>query len=91
MGNKLFKNDHYNFDTTIGYGYDLFRLENNKYQGIFAGFSLQSNFLKQLIFNLEYNSKFVNSGLKVKFKKMSITIGLFDFKSPTFSFNYFIL
>ena len=76
-------------DTSLGYAFDLLNLETKDYRGIFYGFELKSNNYDFISLIIENNSKNFNTGFKLSpFRTMNMMVGLWNFKKPTFSFNY---
>ena len=76
-------------DTSFGYAFDFLSLKTKDYRGIFYGIELKSNNYDFISLIIENNSKNFNTGFRLSpFRKFNIIVGLWDFKKPTFSFNY---
>ena len=79
----------FSIDTSLGYAFDFLDLETKDYRGIFYGIELKSNKYDFISLIIENNSKNFNTGFKLSpFRILNIMVGLWDFKKPTFSFNY---
>jgi len=76
-------------DTSLGYAIDFLNLETKDYRGIFYGIELKNNNYDFISLIIENNSKNFNTGFRLSpFRILNIMVGLWDFKKPTFSFNY---
>ena len=76
-------------DTSLGYAFDFLNQETKDYRGIFYGIELKSNNYDSISLIIENNSKNFNTGFRLSaFRIFNIMVGLWDFKKPTFSFNY---
>ena len=76
-------------DTSLGYAFDFLNLETKDYRGIFYGIELKNNNYDFISLIIENNSKNFNTGFRLSpFRILNIMVGLWDFKKPTFSFNY---
>ena len=89
VSSKSIKNNGGNLMISLGYAFDLNELKTKEHKGFFGGLSFTPNFYNKISFNLEHNSKVINSGIKWNpFKLINLMIGVWDLNKPTFSFNY---
>ena len=83
---KLFRKSFLEFDLSVGYGSDFFKIGTSSFNGIFGG--LQINVLKFSLIT-EYDSQYFHSGIKWHpLNSINLMLGFWDFEKPTFSFSY---
>jgi len=83
---KLFRKSFLEFDLSVGYGSDFFKIGTSSFNGIFGG--LQINALKFSLI-IEYDSQYFHTGIKWRqLNSINLMFGLWDLNKPTFSFNY---
>jgi len=95
VASKFIKNKFGVFDLNLGYAFDIvdpiygfFKLESKDFKDLFGGLTFESNHLKNIFFILEYDSKFINSGIKISLpNKFNFLIGLRNQSKLTASIN----
>ena len=83
---KLFRKNFLEFDFSVGYGSDLFKIGTSSFNGIFGGLQINAYDFSLIT---EYDSQYFHSGIKWRLlNSINLMLGFWDFKKPTFSFNY---